>query len=55
MEPLRVPIIRPARGVKPMVVSTHLPSFTAVMEEPFPKWQTTILVPLGSRPVIWRK
>ena len=39
MSPLRVPIISPSRGVKPMEVSTHLPSFTAETEEPLPRWQ----------------
>ncbi len=29
----------PARGVKPMEVSTLLPPSTAVMEEPLPRWQ----------------
>ena len=44
MSPQRVPIIRPARGVIPMEVSMHFPSFTALIEEPFPIWQVTIFV-----------
>lgn len=36
MAPLRVPMIKPSRGVKPMEVSKHLPPCTAVMEEPCP-------------------
>ena len=30
---------RPARGVKPMEVSTLLPPATAAMDEPLPRWQ----------------
>ena len=33
-----------------MVVSTHLPFTTALMEEPFPKWQTMTLELSLSRP-----
>ncbi len=39
MSPERVPMGRPARGVKPMEVSTLLPPSTAVTEEPLPRWQ----------------
>ena len=39
MSPARVPMGRPARGVKPMEVSTLLPPSTAVTEEPLPRWQ----------------
>ena len=39
IEPLRVPIIRPSSGVKPMVVSTLFPSRTAASEAPLPRWQ----------------
>ena len=34
--PERVPMGKPARGPRPMVVSTHLPSTTADREEPLP-------------------
>ena len=37
MQPLRVPMIRPSNGVKPIEVSTHLPPLTAVTEAPLPK------------------
>ncbi len=37
--PERVPMGTPARGVRPMEVSWHLPSFTADREEPLPRWQ----------------
>ena len=39
MSPQRVPMGRPARGVKPIEVSTLLPPSTAAMEEPLPRWQ----------------
>ena len=32
----------PARGVKPMEVSTLLPQSTAATEEPLPRWQVMI-------------
>ena len=32
-----------------MVVSKHFPSITAEMEDPLPRWQVTILVPLLCR------
>ena len=47
--PQRVPIIRPARGVRPIEVSMHLPESMAVMEEPFPRWQ--VMTFISSRPV----
>ena len=47
MSPLRVPMGTPARGVKPMDVSMHLPQSTAEMEEPLPRWQVTILSSSG--------
>ena len=50
MSPLRVPIIKPSSGVSPMLVSTHLPSLTAVMEPPLPMWQVMIFFPSGSTP-----
>ena len=40
--PLRVPIIRPSSGVRPMEVSTDSPYFTADTDAPLPKWQTMI-------------
>ena len=42
MSPERVPMITPSRGVKPIVVSTHLPAFTADKLLPLPRWQTMI-------------
>ena len=50
MSPQRVPIIRPSSGVRPMLVSMHLPSLTAEMEPPLPMWQVMILVPTGLTP-----
>ena len=50
ISPLRVPIGTPARGVKPMDVSMHLPPSTAEMEEPLPRWQVTILSSSGFLP-----
>ena len=52
IEPQRVPMMMPSSGVRPMVVSKHLPSLTAEMEEPFPRWQVTILVPSALPPSI---
>ena len=46
--PERVPMGRPARGVKPMEVSTLLPPSTAVTEEPLPRWQVTERDSFGS-------
>ncbi len=43
MLPQRVPIARPSSGVKPMLVSTDFPPFTAVMLAPLPRWQVIIL------------
>ena len=43
MSPERVPIGTPARGLRPMEVSMHLPSLIADREEPLPRWQFTIL------------
>ena len=48
--PERVPMGRPARGVKPMEVSTLLPPSTAAMEEPLPRWQVMIFSSEGSLP-----
>ena len=42
IEPLRVPIISPSSGVRPIVVSTLFPFFTAVAEQPFPRCAVTI-------------
>ena len=40
-EPLRVAIISPSSGVKPIVVSTQRPPRTAAAEQPWPRWQIT--------------
>ena len=42
ISPLRVPIIKPSNGVKPIEVSILFPFSTAVTEAPLPKWQTMI-------------
>ena len=39
--PVRVPIIKPPVGVKPIVVSTPTPSRTAAMLAPLPRWAMT--------------
>ena len=59
--PQRVPIIRPSRGVSPMVVSTLRPAATAHIELPAPRWHSTRLhSPAGlpssaaARPVRYR-
>ena len=41
MSPQRVPITIPARGVRPIEVSTHSPFFTAASEDPLPMWHVT--------------
>ncbi len=51
-EPERVPIIRPVRGVNPMVVSIATPFRIAEAEQPLPRWQTTRRRLAGSRPRI---
>ena len=43
IEPQRVPMMIPSSGVRPRVVSRHLPSLTAEIEEPLPRWQMMIL------------
>ena len=43
MSPLLDPITIPAFGVNPIVVSTHLPSLTALILPPLPIWQTITL------------
>ena len=48
--PERVPIGRPASGVKPMEVSTDLPPLTAVTDEPLPRWQEMSLSSSIGRP-----
>ena len=50
MSPLRVPIIKPSSGVRPMLVSTLLPSLMAVMEPPLPMWQVMMRWPSGFTP-----
>ena len=52
ISPARVPIGRPARGVRPMEVSTQRPPLTAAREEPLPRWQDTTFSSAGSRPRI---
>ena len=42
ISPERVPMISPSRGVRPMLVSTDLPFFTAERLAPLPRWQTMI-------------
>ncbi len=42
--PARVPITRPSKGVKPIVVSMDLPFLTAHTEPPLPKWQVIVFV-----------
>ena len=41
MDPDRVPIIRPSRGVSPIEVATDRPFRTAVTEQPLPRCATT--------------
>ena len=41
-EPERVPMTRPSSGVKPMVVSTDRPRWTAAIDAPAPRWQETM-------------
>ncbi len=41
-DPDRVAITSPSMGVKPMVVSTEIPSRTAANEAPAPRWQVTM-------------
>lgn len=50
MLPQREPMMMPSSGVKPMLVSMTLPSLTAEIEEPLPRWQVTIFVPAAPRP-----
>ena len=41
MSPQRVPITMPARGVRPMEVSTTPPFLIAARDEPLPRWHVT--------------
>ena len=50
MSPEREPIIRPAKGVRPMEVSITLPYFTAATLAPLPIWQVMIFCVLMSTP-----
>ncbi len=50
-DPLRVPIITPSSGVRPIVVSTLLPSRTAAQEQPLPRWAVTRRWFSGDSPV----
>ncbi len=49
--PVLVPIRTPSSGVNPIDVSTDLPPSTAVIDEPFPRWQETIFKSLISLPI----
>jgi len=40
--PTLVPIINPSTGVNPIVVFIDFPFFTAVIDEPFPRWHMMI-------------
>ena len=42
MSPHLVPIIKPAKGVKPIEVMTDFPSLIPQILAPFPKWQEII-------------
>ena len=52
--PARVPMTRPSRGVRPMDVSTDLPSRIAVAEQPFPRCSVIMFVSSGDRFRSWR-
>ena len=41
MSPQRVPITMPAKGVRPIEVSTTSPFLIAASELPLPRWQVT--------------
>ena len=51
MSPVRVPIMRPSRGVRPMEVSIGLPFLTAEADAPLPRCRTICL--RSSRPSIF--
>ena len=51
--PVRLPIIKPSRGVRPMLVSMTLPFSMAVMEDPLPRWQVIIFRSFKSLPISW--
>ena len=40
--PDRVAMVSPSSGVKPMVVSTDSPSWTAASDAPAPRWHVTM-------------
>ncbi len=40
MSPVRVPLMMPPVGVRPIEVSRHLPLRMAEMEAPLPRWAT---------------
>ena len=50
MLPLRVPITKPSSGVRPILVSTLLPSLIAHTEQPLPKCALITLVCSRSLP-----
>ena len=50
MSPQRVPMMTPASGVRPIVVSRTLPFLMAAREEPLPRWQVMIVVSSGFLP-----
>ena len=52
ISPERVPITSPSNGVRPIDVSTHFPPSTAEIEEPLPRWHTTIFKSSGFLPRI---
>ncbi len=49
MSPLRVPIIRPSRGVNPIEVSMDTPCSMAVTDAPLPRWHVMTFVFSGKR------
>ena len=50
MDPQRVPMTRPSSGVRPMLVSRHLPFFTQLMDEPLPRCMVMELSSLRGLP-----
>ena len=50
-EPERVAMTRPSSGVKPMVVSTERPPWTAAREAPAPRWHVTIRTSVTGRSI----
>ena len=50
MSPERVPMARPASGVRPIEVSIGRPLRIAAADAPLPRWRVIWCVCLGSRP-----